>query len=94
MPNAIIDVTSTPTTPRRILRQPVVVERIGVNATTLYRWELKGLFPRRVLLGPNSIGWYSDEVEGWLAGRQRQAETGRPSPNPKAHKTAEPAPAV
>lgn len=72
--------------PRRILRQPAVIERVGVHPTTLFRWERAGLFPNRILLGPNSVGWYADEVDDWLAARKRQTDTGRPSPNPRAHR--------
>jgi len=71
--------------PRRILRLPIVVARVGVHATTLWRWEQENRFPRRIVLGPNSVGWYADEVDAWFEARQRQSGTGRPSPNPLAH---------
>lgn len=73
--------------PRRILRQPTVIERVGVHATTIYRWERAGLFPPRVHLGPNSIGWYADEVDAWMDARHRQAAALRPSPNPLANRS-------
>jgi predicted DNA-binding transcriptional regulator AlpA len=79
--------TITPSAPpRRILRQSTVVARVGVHATTIYRWERAELFPKRIVLGPNSVGWYADEVDAWFEARQRQGETGRPSPNPLATK--------
>lgn len=63
-----IAMQQTPPT-RRILRQPSVIGRVGVHATTLYRWWKRGEFPAPVRLGSNSIGWYEHEVEGWLASR-------------------------
>ena len=83
-------IAPTPAPPRRILRQPAVVARVGVAATTIWRWEIAGTFPRRVQLGKNSIGWWEHEVEAWLAARERPSETGvgRPSPNPRARRRA------
>ena len=57
------------TAPVTILRQPEVIRRVGVHATTIFRWEQKGLFPRRVQLGPNSVGWREPEIAAWLANR-------------------------
>ena len=44
------------------------------------------MFPKRIALGPNSVGWYADEVDAWVANRQRQTDIARPSPNPRAKK--------
>jgi prophage regulatory protein len=74
--------------PRRILRLARVLERIPVDPSTLWRWERAGLFPLRVAIGPNMIGWYSDEIDAWIEARQRSEATGRPSPNPLTHRTA------
>jgi prophage regulatory protein len=80
------------TTPRRILRQATVLDRLDhPHPTTLARWEAAGKFPQRVQLGPNSVGWFEDEIEAWLEGRQRihTTATGRRSPNPRARPHAE-----
>jgi prophage regulatory protein len=53
----------------RMLRLPDVVEKIGVHAATLYRWEQKGLFPRRIQIGPHTVAWRADEIEAWLLAR-------------------------
>jgi len=29
-------------------------------------------FPAPVELGPNSIGWFEDEIDDWLAARRRR----------------------
>ena len=59
----------------RFLRKPKILEITGVSDTTLWRWEKKGLFPKRVPLGPDISGWWSPEVDAWqqakLADRTR-----------------------
>jgi prophage regulatory protein len=71
--------------PRRIIRLPELRELIPVNPSTLWRWEQTGDFPRRVELGPNSVGWFLDEIHAWQEKRRRQqTDASRPSPNPRA----------
>ncbi len=48
---------------RRIYRVPEVLEKRGGSRTKLWRDVRDGKFPAPVQLGPNSIGWYSDEVD-------------------------------
>jgi prophage regulatory protein len=60
----------------RILRFPQLVDH-GVVYTRMHvdRLERAGQFPRRVKLGPNSVGWVETEIEGWveskIAARER-----------------------
>jgi prophage regulatory protein len=58
-------------TSRRILRRPGLITKTGLSYPTLWRYERDGKFPQRVQLGPNSVGWFEDEVDEWLASRQR-----------------------
>ncbi|MDO8956990.1 MAG: AlpA family phage regulatory protein [Deltaproteobacteria bacterium] len=51
----------------RILRKPELFNRIPVSDPTIWRWEKLGLFPRRIQLGGNSVGWIASEVDSWLA---------------------------
>jgi predicted DNA-binding transcriptional regulator AlpA len=30
-----------------------------------------GDFPQRIQLGANSVGWYEDEIDAWVASRKR-----------------------
>ena len=53
----------------RILRLPAVMARTGYSAMTLWRKERDGTFPRRVKLGPNSVGWIESEIERWIESR-------------------------
>ena len=52
---------------RKILRQPDVLDKVGVKASTLKNLVKKGLFPAPLKLGEGrAIGWADDEVEDWI----------------------------
>ena len=48
---------------RRILRAKAVMSRMGWSRTTLWRRVRAGEFPAPVDTGPNSVGWFDDEVD-------------------------------
>jgi prophage regulatory protein len=66
----------------RVLRFPEVRARVGYSRMHINRLERAGKFPKRVRLGPNSVGWVEDEVETWLAQKiaARDSETVDASP--------------
>lgn len=48
------------------LSWPAVQKIVGDKSrTTVWRWTKRGLFPRPVQLGPNSVGWKEHEVVEW-----------------------------
>ena len=53
----------------RFLRQRQVIERVGYSPMHIWRLEKAGKFPRRVKLGPNSVGWVSTEIDAWIEAR-------------------------
>lgn len=55
----------------KIIGRREVCERTSQSGTTIWRLERKGLFPVRVQISPNRVGWYSDEVDEWLETRPR-----------------------
>jgi hypothetical protein len=56
---------------RTILRYADLKKRnIVQNWPTLIRWIERQGFPAGIKLGPNSRGWYEDEVEAWLESRR------------------------
>jgi prophage regulatory protein len=65
--------------PRRIMRDPEVRECTQMSRVQRWRRVRKGTFPSPVQLGPNSIGWYADEIEAWLAQRPRVAYAAEPT---------------
>jgi prophage regulatory protein len=50
----------------RFIRQPELLERVGLCAETVRRLELKNEFPRRIKLTPRSCAWLESEVDAWL----------------------------
>ena len=58
--------------PRKIIRDKVVTERTGKGRVQRWRDIRAGTFPAPIQLGPNSIGWYEDEIADWLASRPRR----------------------
>lgn len=53
----------------RILRRRQVETRTGLARSTIYERMAHGEFPRPIRLGPRSVGWLADEIEGWIAAR-------------------------
>ena len=53
----------------KILRLPEVVEATGKSPTSIWRAEREGRFPRRRRIGPNAVGWRSDEIQAWIEAR-------------------------
>ncbi len=48
---------------RRLCRAPEVCKRYGKSRTQIWRDVRAGKFPAPVQIGPNSIGWWSDELD-------------------------------
>ena len=56
----------------RVIRKPELMNRIGLSDASVWRMERKGMFPRRIRLGGNSVGWFESEINRWFA--QKAAE--------------------
>lgn len=41
----------------------------GLSKSTIWRLEHDGLFPQRCRLGPNSVGWRSEDIVDWIESR-------------------------
>jgi predicted DNA-binding transcriptional regulator AlpA len=51
----------------KILRTKDVCQRLGVSATTLWRWRKDGSFPNSKNIPGSSIqGWTESTVNGWI----------------------------
>jgi prophage regulatory protein len=50
----------------RILRFPELKRRIGYSRMHIDRLERAGMFPKRIRLGSNSVGWIEAEIDQWL----------------------------
>ena len=50
----------------RILRKHEVLHRVGLSGMEIWRREKAGRFPRKVRLGPNSVGWVETEIDAYV----------------------------
>ncbi len=67
-----------PTTPsRRVLRLPEVQARVPLSRVQIWRKsrDPHDDFPASIELGPNSTGWFDDEIDKYLATRPRRGVT-------------------
>jgi len=63
----------------KVLRWPALEKAVGLSRTHTDRLEKSGKFPRRVKLGPRSVGWLEDEIDAWIADRaDERAEPSAP----------------
>ncbi len=53
----------TPKHPRRLVRWPEVYKRYHKSRTQVWRDVRGGKFPPPVQIGPNRIGWWSDDLD-------------------------------
>jgi prophage regulatory protein len=74
--------TGPPGTARNILRWPDVHRLTGRSRTQAWRDIRAGKFPAPVKLGPNSVGWYEDEVAEHQRSLQRVGYAASQSPSP------------
>ena len=52
-----------------ILRLPEVSQATGLSRSTIYRLVQAGNFPPSLQLTTRTIGWYSTDIETWIAAR-------------------------
>lgn len=55
----------------KLVRWPDLQKIIGgeekkFSRSTCDRWEKSGLFPKRIKIGRNMIGWDIDDINNWL----------------------------
>lgn len=51
----------------RVIKKPELRQKIPASDVTIWRWEKQNKFPKRIVLGGNSVGWIESEVDEWLA---------------------------
>jgi prophage regulatory protein len=56
---------------RAIIRRAELQRVVPFSMVHVWRLEGRGEFPRRIRLGPNSVGWFADEVAAWCESRIR-----------------------
>jgi predicted DNA-binding transcriptional regulator AlpA len=61
-----------------LVRWPEVHNQTGFSRMHTGRLEKAGKHPLRVQLGQNTVGWWQDELDQWLASRPRGGPKQRP----------------
>ena len=61
----------------RLVRLAEVRTRVGLGASTVYRYVAAGKFPRPVEIGGGRVAWLESEIDTWIASR---AQAGRRGP--------------
>ena len=53
----------------RFLRLAQVKEITGLSRSTIYRYMDKGIFPKHYDLGPRTVAWLEQDIQGWFGQR-------------------------
>ena len=53
----------------KLLTKKEVRDRVCYSPQHIARLEKAGLFPKRVRLGQNRVGWVEDEINQWIEAR-------------------------
>ena len=62
----------------KILREREVRRLTALSHSSIWRHERAKLFPARLQIGPNAVGWDSRDIERWLDSRPRGPKSSRP----------------
>ncbi len=58
------------TEPRRALRLPQVIARVGLRRSSIYEAVARGTFPQPFKLSSRAVAWDAAEIDEWLAARK------------------------
>ena len=72
--------SATATPRKRVLSQQAVLDRVPVSRTTLWRMERAGLFPRRIQVSTNRVGWLEADVDAWVERKEERQVKRRDPP--------------
>jgi prophage regulatory protein len=67
--------------PKRFIRRPELVKKIGLGPTTIHHLERAGQFPRHILLTPRCAVWDLEAVEAWMKARFKTPAIGAAVPD-------------
>jgi prophage regulatory protein len=66
----------------RIIGSAELHKIVPVDPSTVWRWEQRNLFPKRIKIGPRKIGWRLADVEQWLMECDDESRSNRPLKKP------------
>ena len=64
----------------RLISRAELLTIIPYTPQHILRLEKRGLFPRRIQVGPNRVAWLLSEIEAWVAARICERETSGQQP--------------
>ncbi len=59
----------------RLITRSELLAIVPYTPQHILRLEKRGLFPRRIQVGPNRVAWLLSEVEEWVAARVIERDT-------------------
>ncbi|MDR7125448.1 AlpA family phage regulatory protein [Pseudotabrizicola sp. 4114] len=59
--------------PHRLLRAKQVAEMTGLSVSTFYAQIRRGVFPKPLQTGPNTVAWRYGDIIGWINSLQEVA---------------------
>lgn len=65
----------------RVISAKELARIIPYSKVHIWRLERAGLFPRRLRLGPNRVGWLKSEIDAWLSAKSADRDAAHPSPS-------------
>lgn len=58
----------------KLLRLPLVMKRVGLRRSVIYKRMAEGTFPKSIPIGGRLIAWDSSEIDRWI---QEQIDAAR-----------------
>jgi prophage regulatory protein len=52
--------------PPRILRMPLLRQKVGLCKASIYNRIKDGTFPKPMSLGGKSVGWLESDIDAWI----------------------------
>ena len=73
----VIENQASHATPKRFLRLPKLLTRIGISRSSLYVLIGNGEFPKPINLGARSVGWLESDAEAWMVAKIENSRSAR-----------------
>lgn len=72
----------------RLIRKAEVLEKTQVSASTIYKLEREGQFPKHFMISARCAVWYEADIDAWIAQRSAQPAAHCPIPDGPSRKRA------
>jgi prophage regulatory protein len=77
------------TKPKRFIRRPELLRKVGLSNTQIFYLERSGQMPRHILLTPRCAVWDEAEIEAWMASRMAKPANAAKTPTPPTRRSAQ-----